>query len=124
MNKNKMGSAVGIGLIFVAMLSMIAMPAFVVAEESGYVEHWERYDKLTWHVRAYAAGGFDNNNIFTSHTWDQDLSGATRTGGSVDFKSTEIIVVVDARSYLGNNVRVTSWVKSTPPSSGGSAVPL
>jgi hypothetical protein len=107
--------------MLVAMLSMIAMPAFVVAEESGYVEHWHHHDNLTWHVRAYAAGGYDNNNIFTSYTWDQDLSGATRTGGSVDVTSTKITVVVEARSYLGNNVRVTSYVTSAP-NSGGSVV--
>ncbi|MCL2135777.1 MAG: hypothetical protein FWH37_09600 [Candidatus Bathyarchaeota archaeon] len=123
MNRQKFDSAVGIGLMLVAMLSMIVMPIFVVAEENGYVEHWHRSDHLTWHVRAYAAGAFDNNYLFTSYTWDQDLSGATRTGGSVTSTSTKITVVVDARSYLANNIRVTSWVDSTA-NSGGSVVNL
>jgi len=123
-NTKNVCSALGIGLAFIAMLSLIAMPTFAAAEESGYVEHWHNSDHLTWHVRAYAAGAYDNNNQFTSQTWNQDLWNADRTGGSVTFTSTLTSATVEARSYLGNNVAVTSWVRPAgySPQTGGSVV--
>jgi len=105
------------------MLSLLAAPALAI-EEGSYVCHKYGYGSLTWHVWVWVELWYDDNGTIYDHNMWYDVSGATVNSWSHTYTPTKETLMVDATSWLGDNVRVTAWIQFPPysPQTGGSVI--
>ncbi|MDR2203638.1 MAG: hypothetical protein LBE76_05005 [Nitrososphaerota archaeon] len=123
MNARKMGSAVGFGLMFVVVLSMIAMPV-LAEEERGYRYHEVGTSGSGWYAYLCAQGVWDNNDpyVFTAGSiWSETFNGYVNYYDEVESATiiwAETIIIISG----GIIIIIKCWISpdAYPNTHGGS----
>jgi hypothetical protein len=123
LNTRKLCSALGVGLAFVAVLSLISMSGFAAA---GSTSHQKEVSGSLWHARAKVTGTWADSDpyVFTSSKAWHETSGFSVTSEYFnDGKVSTVYAMVEGKAWTGTYGHAHVWASPAgyPNQLGGDA---
>jgi len=123
MNTRKICSALGIGLAFVAVLSLISLSGFAMA---GTVNHQKEVSGNLWHARAKVTGTWADSNPYvfsSSRAWSETFGFTVTTDYFNDGQVSTVYAMVEGHAWTGTHGHAHAWASPSgyPNQTGGDA---
>jgi len=118
----KLWSALGTGLAFIAMLSLLVTPALAMEEEGGYIHSgYHGVNSPTWSVNVWVEGWYGDDNLFYASNAGYNAGWGVIVNSFISSHTpTGVTATLEAQSWLGGHVLITVWI--IPSNQSGSSV--